>query len=171
MCLQDKNTISFNMSLYLKEDLAREGDKMPDSTKKDASQWQRVRTTSGSPFLTVRHQVLVELIIQYQHETSDDGTIPIAQEVLRFSVPLHFVIPSMPFTSLPSQSSTSLVSSSSSQENNRRVPYGKHALMKIPAYSQLFYPNGEPRCNDWESQGEPLPLYCKAENISFSESE
>jgi len=104
----------------------------------------------------------VELICQYQHDGADDDTNSptIAQELLRFSIPLHFVIPTAPFVHNHSVSSTSLSLNPTPHQQN---PYDKHTSMKIPAYSQLFYSNGDPRFNEWDTHGEALPAYCKDE--------
>ena len=163
--LEREKAITFDVSLNIGE-VPREGYDIPLLSKKEGSQWKQIRTTCESPFSKVQHQVLVELIVQYQRdETPGDNAIPIAQEVLRFLIPLHFVVPSLPslpFSPFNTCSSTSLASSPSSQnDGNQRHPYKKAAFMKIPAYSQLFYPNGDPRHNEWEIRGEPLPVYCK----------
>lgn len=127
------------------------------SPSPNLSKWKHIRTTSDSPFLKVRHQLFVELICAYEHEGAPgegDSGPSIATESLHFILPLHFVVPA-----LPSPNSLS-VNGNSSPESLQNDPYSK-ASLKIPAYSQLFYSNGEPREDGWNSEGEQLPIYSK----------
>jgi hypothetical protein len=157
--LQKGEAISFDIALNMRDELAREGD---DISKSSKDSWKCIRATTETPFLRVRHQILVELICQYQYDDVEDGSSPIAQELLRFALPLHFVNSTAPFTSLSRSSSISLPSTS---QGSNESPYGNHTSMKIPAYSQLFYSNGDPRFNEWDLQGESLPAYCKDEEM------
>jgi hypothetical protein len=112
-----------------------------------------IRSHYDSPHLRVRHQLVVAVLCSYEHDNAEGSDEPlVAFEALNFTIPLHFVLPGSAPTVSPFSPLVSPI----------RVtdPYSKQT-MKIPAYSQLFYSNGDPREDLWEATGEQLPVYEK----------
>ncbi|KAI0063430.1 hypothetical protein BV25DRAFT_428479 [Artomyces pyxidatus] len=122
----------------------------------------KLRPSGQSPFFGVKHAMHVSVTCVYDGE---DGEVA-ATENLRFTLPVDFVrvrptpvTPPVRIQSLSSHASSE--SSCSSITMPFLVPYGNPEL---PAYSQLFYSNGDRKVDD----STPLPLYTPSPNSSCS---
>ncbi|KZT39728.1 hypothetical protein SISSUDRAFT_590270 [Sistotremastrum suecicum HHB10207 ss-3] len=106
-----------------------------------------IRPSSNSPLFKVSHELVVELTISYVNP-SDSDSPQILREVLHFSLPLRFVATPSP----------ALITSASVSPVGSRNPKSYPTIANLPAYSQLFYANGERRDDPELGQ---LPLYQK----------
>ncbi|KAH9066458.1 hypothetical protein EDB87DRAFT_1554034 [Lactarius vividus] len=116
----------------------------------------RLRATSQSPLFNVKHSMRVNLTLSYD---GGDGK-PSATSIISVSLPLNFVrLRSAARTnthSLPSQLPLERLSLSDCPAFPVTVsPTNSYNVPELPAYSQLFHPNGDVRRNDCA----PLPLY------------
>lgn len=101
------------------------------------------RITESGPLFSVDHLLRVAVHCEYDDPTEQE---PIHKR-LQFSLPLQLIhLPNTPVPSMGGNSDAGLPT-----ESQMKVPPA-HSL---PAYSQLFYPNGE-RKIDYST---PLPLY------------
>lgn len=102
----------------------------------------KLRPTESGPLFAVQHELRVSLGLTYDFP---DGQV--ATEILYFKVPLRFmhVAPLLPSMTI---SPTLLVDSPTAPSLPPLIPYA------LPAYSQLFYSNGERKLDPM-----PLPLY------------
>ncbi|KDQ18067.1 hypothetical protein BOTBODRAFT_42507 [Botryobasidium botryosum FD-172 SS1] len=94
-----------------------------------------VTTEMDAPFYRIRHEVRVNITLAYQPPNGANSII----ETVHVSAPLRFV-------HIPSSSHT-----------NSRSPSPSPAPLTLPAYSQLFYENGERKELDHEVDW--LPAY------------
>ena len=118
----------------------------------------RLRATSEGPLFSVKHSMRFGVTLSYN---GADGKSP-ATSTLHYSLPLDFVrLRSAARTnthSLPSQLPLERLSLSDSPALPATVPPTRtdpYNVPVLPAYSQLFHPNGDVRRDD----GVPLPLY------------
>jgi len=115
----------------------------------------RLRETSQGPFFSVSHSLRVVVTLTYDDENENEKPTPTS--FLAFTLPLNFVrlrATAPPSSPLP-QSRVSMSSSDahSSTTTTSSQPYS--SVPELPAYSQLFYPNGDARDDD----SIPLPRY------------
>ena len=137
----------------------------------------RLRATSQGPLFSVRHSIRATVTLAYDGANSDDDatatTVPMATSTLSFTLPLNFVRlrsappppppPSncvgaaYPQPSSPPSPDGHLSSfpDSSSVLPVAMPPTHPYHIPQLPAYSQLFYPNGDAKHDD----SIPLPLY------------
>lgn len=122
-----------------------------------------LRASSLGPFFGVRHSLRVILALSYDGDADgrDDGKPDPPTSFLAFTLPLNFVrhrctartrspTPlSSPERSPSSGDAPALPTPTSMQ------PSQSYDMTELPAYSQLFYPNGDARHDD----SIPLPLY------------
>ena len=116
----------------------------------------RLRATSQGPFFSVKHLMRFNVTFSYD---GADGKSP-ATSSLAYSLPLDFVrLRSAARTnthSLPSQLPLERLSLSDSPAAPVIVPpTNSYNVPELPAYSQLFHPNGDVKRDDCV----PLPLY------------
>ena len=128
---------------------------------------QLLRPSGDSPLFSVQHELRVGLQFSYDAEpTGTSSTVQAAHRQLDFKVPLRFAhIPPASRVSSAASSVTdlSLPLLPPGQSNiivNSSAGLGMMAdtrpyIVSLPAYSQLFYPNGD-RKIDYSI---PLPLY------------
>lgn len=111
-----------------------------------------LRATSQGPLSNVKHSMRLSVTLSYD---GADRNSP-ATSSISISLPLDFVRLRSPARtnthSLPSQLPLEHLSLSDSPALPVTVP---PAMPELPAYSQLFHPNGDVRRDD----GVPLPLY------------
>ncbi|KAI9458276.1 hypothetical protein F5148DRAFT_1287458 [Russula earlei] len=120
--------------------------------KDDALLWTgtpRLRESSQSPFFSVAH--VLRVIITLSYEGTDDGKSCLTS-FLAFSLPLNFV---RTRSSHPRSPSPERSDASAFLPSTRLPPSQPYHVPDLPAYSQLFYPNGDLRHDD----SIPLPLY------------
>ncbi|KAG0705113.1 hypothetical protein DFH29DRAFT_908915 [Suillus ampliporus] len=101
------------------------------------------RVSEISPLFSVRHMMHIALRCAYEHP---DGEV--VYERLHFSLPMQNVRVPVPVTSSAADHSQTI---ECAMELQKSAPYSQ----SLPAYSQLFYSNGE-RKIDYSI---PLPLY------------
>lgn len=135
--------------------------------KEGALDWTgspRLRETSQSPFFSVSHSLRVVVTLTYDSDGDNDNGKPPPTSYLAFALPLNFVrLRPAVRTSSPHPHPQSQVSSSDALPAavalpTTRIPpssQGYYSVPELPAYSQLFYPNGDVRHDD----SIPLPLY------------
>ena len=115
----------------------------------DASEWTgtpRLRATSQGPFFCVRHSL--RAIVGLSYGRPEDGEANLLKSFLAFTLPLSFVrLQSTARTHFSSGAPALLPTTM-----QLSLPYD---MSELPAYSQLFYPNGDSRHDD----SIPLPLY------------
>lgn len=116
-----------------------------------------LRETSQGPFFSVSHSLRVIVTLTYD-DNNNDNEKPPPTSFLAFVLPLNF-IRLRPATRPPSPQSQSRVSSSDDTPATTlptTTPSSQtYSVPELPAYSQLFYPNGDVRHDD----SIPLPLY------------
>ncbi|KAI0053871.1 hypothetical protein FA95DRAFT_9337 [Auriscalpium vulgare] len=121
----------------------------------------RLRPTGQSPFFVVKH--LMQITIACSYQGAEGG--PLATDDLRFSVPISFVrlrpTPMVLPVRVDSLQTTASQSSALSITMPLSLPY---SAPDLPAYSQLYYSNGD-RKVDYTV---PLPLYTPSANSSES---
>lgn len=120
-----------------------------------------LRPSSSGPLFGVRHEVRISLTCTY--EFPDEGGV--ACETINFGIPLTF---SRVAPSLPPRSSSPTPSEATDIEYNSSIPALPPLLpyaQNLPAYSQLFYSNG-----DRKFDATPLPLYTPRDSPSASTS-
>jgi hypothetical protein len=128
--------------------------------KEDIAEWMgtpHLRVTSQSPFFGVKHSI--RAIVDLSYDGADDGKPP-ATSSLAFALPLSFVRFRCGARGTRSPSPSSSSERSSSPDAPALVPATAQPLQpynvpELPAYSQLFYPNGDVRHDD----SIPLPVY------------
>ena len=117
----------------------------------------RLRVTSQGPFFGVRHALRAVVSLSYGG-TEDDETSP-PKSFFAFTIPLSFVrfrSTARTHFSMPQSSPESSSSSGASALFLTTMqPTRPCDMSELPAYSQLFYPNGDSRHDD----SIPLPLY------------
>lgn len=129
--------------------------------KEGALDWTgspRLRETSQGPFFSVSHSLRVVVTLTYDDgdNNNDDGKPP-PTSFLAFVLPLNFVR-LRPAARASSPVPVSQVSSSDAPVVlPTTIPSSQQAysVPELPAYSQLFYPNGDMRHDD----SIPLPRY------------
>ncbi|KAK0210989.1 hypothetical protein DFS33DRAFT_1406881 [Desarmillaria ectypa] len=138
----------------------------PDIKQDESSDWiglPSLRPTGSSPLLTLRHEVCISLMITYDLPDQNQQ----ATETLTFAIPLRFahVPPPPPLSAhsspLPVPSQSMVIPFA---ESLPAISSG-HSETALPAYSQLFYSNG-----DRKPDSIPLPLYTAHEQPCPSES-
>jgi hypothetical protein len=123
---------------------------------KGALDWMgtpRVRETSQGPFFSVKHSLRVVVTLSY--DDGENNGKPSPTSFLAFTLPLNFVrlrgmsraCSPQPPSPVPSSDAPALPTTMPSPQ-----PY---CVPELPAYSQLFYSNGDVRHDD----SIPLPLY------------
>lgn len=126
--------------------------------KEGALDWAgspRLRETSQGPFFNVSHSLRVIVTLTYD-DGEDDGKPP-PTSFLAFVLPVKFVR-LRPAARSPSPHPQSGVSPSSDTPAAlpTMMPTSQtYSVPELPAYSQLFYPNGDVRHDD----SIPLPRY------------
>ncbi len=113
----------------------------------------RLRETSQGPFFSVSHSLRV--IVTLTYNDGDDNEKPPPTSFLAFTLPLNFVRHRAPARS-SSPHPESRVSLSDAPALPTTMPSSQpYSAPELPAYSQLFYPNGDVRHDD----SIPLPRY------------
>jgi hypothetical protein len=115
----------------------------------DTSEWAgppRLRATSQGPFFCVRHSLRAIVVLSYGRPEDDEASLP--KSFLAFTLPLSFV-------HLQSTARTRFSSGAPALLPTTTRLSLPHDMSELPAYSQLFYPNGDSRDDD----SVPLPLY------------
>ncbi|GJE96438.1 hypothetical protein PsYK624_126350 [Phanerochaete sordida] len=129
----------------------------PQERPADWQQSKTVRTSSLSPLLTVTHRMYVTLKCTYDVDGTATGAR--VEERLRFHVPLRFVRvpprPRQPRSSTPTLVGHVRADSASSEETLVGLPPSAPYASTLPAYSQLYYSNGDRKID----YSVPLPLY------------
>ncbi|KAI0273419.1 hypothetical protein BC834DRAFT_207232 [Gloeopeniophorella convolvens] len=122
----------------------------------------RLRASGQSPFFGVRHALRVAVQCTYD----DDSAAAPASDCLSFSLPLEFVrlrgaarSPPPRTHSLPGYPPTLVAPAPVTMP-----PTHPYNVPELPAYSQLFYANGDERYDD----PTPLPLYTPAHSPDAS---
>jgi hypothetical protein len=112
-----------------------------------------LRETSQSPFFSVLHSLRVIVTLTYD---DNDNAKPPPTSFLAFVLPLKFVR-LRPAARTPSPHPPSPVSFSDTPAvlPTMMAPSQTYSVPELPAYSQLFYPNGDVRHDD----SIPLPRY------------
>ncbi|KAI0006196.1 hypothetical protein BJV74DRAFT_792558 [Russula compacta] len=136
--------------------------------KDDRLEWAgtpRLRETSEGPFFGVKHSLYVVVTLSYDG-VGDDGKPPTSH--LAFTLPLRFAR----FRGTGIARSGSPLSQSSSPERlslagaptlPTTMPSSQpYHVPELPAYSQLFHPNGDVKHDD----SIPLPLYTPSPDVS-----
>jgi len=120
----------------------------------------RLRETSQGPFFSVSHLLRVIVTLTYDDDGDDSGKPP-PTSFLAFALPLNFVR-LRPAARTSSPRPQSRVSSSGTDTPAAALPTTTtippsqtYSVPELPAYSQLFYPNGDVRHDD----SIPLPRY------------
>jgi hypothetical protein len=117
----------------------------------------RLRATSQGPFFVVRHTLRVTVALSYG-EPEDGTPNPPPTSTLVFALPLSFArfrCAARSRSPTPS-SSPERSPSSGAPALPATIPLSQSCdVAELPAYSQLFYPNGDLRHDD----SIPLPLY------------
>ena len=116
----------------------------------------RLRATSQGPFFGVRHSLRAIVTLSYGAPADGESSPP--QSTLAFTLPLNFVrFRCVARSRSPTPLSTPELSPSSSTQAlpTTMVPTQPYDLVELPAYSQLFYSNGDSKHDD----SIPLPLY------------
>ena len=132
--------------------------------KEGALDWTgspRLRETSQSPFFSVSHSLRIVVTLTYDNDSGK----PTPTSYLAFALPLNFVrLRPAARTSSPHPHPQSRVFSSDVAPAAVALPttttipppsQNYYSVPELPAYSQLFYPNGDVRHDD----SIPLPLY------------
>ncbi|TDL25017.1 hypothetical protein BD410DRAFT_73598 [Rickenella mellea] len=119
------------------------------------------RATEVGPLLSVRHEMQVVLACAY--DRAEESLEPLTEH-LTFVLPLHFVavpptLPTPAHSRAPSAASlrcppSPTPSSSCSSASHAMPPVLPYAVL-LPAYSQLFHPNGDRKID----YSVPLPVY------------
>ncbi|KAH9079591.1 hypothetical protein EDB83DRAFT_2514090 [Lactarius deliciosus] len=127
-----------------------------------------LRPTSQSPLFNVKHLMRVNLTFSYD---GGDGK-PSATSIISVSLPLDFVrLRSAARTnthSLPSQLPLERLSLSDCPARPVTVPPASpYNVPELPAYSQLFHPNGDVRRDGFV----PLPLYTPCPTLGHTSEE
>jgi len=131
-------------------------------SKEGALDWTgspRLRETSKGPFFSVSHSLRVIVTLTYDDGDDDnnDNEKPLPTSFLAFVLPLKFVR-LRPAARTPSPHPQSPVSPSDTPAvviPTTTPPSQTYSVPELPAYSQLFYPNGDVRHDD----SIPLPRY------------
>jgi hypothetical protein len=128
----------------------------------DASEWAGtplLRATSQSPFFGVKHSLRVILALSYGDAGDGDGKPDPPTSFLAFTLPLSFVRHRCTARTRSPSPLSSLESSPLSGDGHAlpmtTTPSQSYDMAELPAYSQLFYSNGDVRQDD----SVPLPLY------------
>ena len=127
--------------------------------KEDPLEWMgtpRLRATSQGPFFGVRHALRAIVTLSYGAPADGEPNPP--KSFLAFTLPLSFVRFRCAARSCsPTPLSTPELSPSSGAQAlpTTMVPSQPYDMAELPAYSQLFYSNGDARLDD----SIPLPLY------------
>ena len=129
-------------------------------SKDDPFEWTgtpRLRATSQGPFFSVRHTL--RAVVSLSYGSLEDGEANLPKSFLAFTLPLSFVrfqSTARTHFSIPMSSPGPSSSSGAPALLPTTVqPSRPYHMPELPAYSQLFYPNGDSRHDD----SIPLPLY------------
>jgi hypothetical protein len=124
--------------------------------KEGALDWTgspRLRETSQGPFFSVSHSLRVIVTLTYNDGDDDDGKPP-PTSFLAFVLPLNFVR-LRPAARASSPHPVSSSDTPAAALPTTIPPSQTYSVPELPAYSQLFYPNGDVRHDD----SIPLPRY------------
>lgn len=126
--------------------------------KEGALDWTgspRLRETSQGPFFSVSHTLRVIVTLTYDDD-DDDGKPP-PTSFLAFVLPVNFVRlrPAARASSPRPQSQVSSSDTLAALPTTTPPTQQAYSVPELPAYSQLFYPNGDIRHDD----SIPLPRY------------
>ena len=127
--------------------------------KDDPLEWMgtpRLRATSQGPFFGVRHALRAIVALSYGAPADGEPNPP--KSLLAFTLPLSFVrFRCAARSRSPTPLSTPELSPSSGTQAlpTTMVPSQPYDMAELPAYSQLFYSNGDARHDD----SIPLPVY------------
>ena len=116
----------------------------------------RLRATSQGPFFGVRHALRAIVALSYGAPADGEPNPP--KSFLAFTLPLSFVrsrCAARSHFSIPMSSPEPSSSGASALLTTTMQPSRPYDMSELPAYSQLFYPNGDSRHDDSIS----LPLY------------
>ncbi|KAI0256875.1 hypothetical protein BJV78DRAFT_1278496 [Lactifluus subvellereus] len=122
----------------------------------------RLRASSQGPLFSVRHSMRATVTLVY--DGADAGeTVPVATSTLSFTLPLNLVrLRGAPhncvgaaYSQPPSAPGCPLSPDASALPAVAMPPTHPYHIPELPAYSQLFYPNGDVKHDD----SIPLPLY------------
>jgi hypothetical protein len=131
--------------------------------KEGALDWTgspRLRETSQGPFFSVSHTLRVVVTLTYDGDDNDndnDSGKPPPTSFLAFVLPLNFVrLRSAARAASPHpQSRVSSCDTPAALPTTTPPSQQAYSVPELPAYSQLFYPNGDIRHDD----SIPLPRY------------
>ena len=145
-------TIEFRVPFTRSPSRHRKGD--------DTLEWMgtpRLRATSQGPFFGARHALRAIVSLSYGSPEDDETSLP--KSFFAFTLPLSFVRFRSParthFPMSPSSPEPSSSSGASALLLTTMQPSRRCEMSELPAYSQLFYPNGESR----HDGSIPPPLY------------
>jgi hypothetical protein len=125
--------------------------------KECALEWAgtpRLRETSESPFFSVKHSLRVVVTLSYDDRDDDSGKPP-PTSYLAFTLPLSFVRLRSTARACSPRPHSPVSSSDAPALPTTMPPSQPYYVPELPAYSQLFYSNGDMRHDD----STPLPLY------------
>jgi hypothetical protein len=139
-------------------------------SKDESLEWTgtpRLRTTSQGPLFGVKHSIRASVTLTYD---GADDTERASSTFITFTLPVNFVRlrgasrPCTPPAPHPQSPSLDQLSSSdpSSVAPAAVPPMPPYHTPELPAYSQLFYPNGAAKHDD----SIPLPLYTPSPSSS-----
>jgi hypothetical protein len=128
--------------------------------KEGALDWTgspRLRESSQGPFFNVSHSLRVVVTLTYDDgDDNNDNEKPPPTSFLAFVLPLNFVrLRPAARTSSPRPQSPVSSSDTPAALPTTMPPSQTYSVPELPAYSQLFYPNGDVRHDD----SIPLPRY------------
>lgn len=139
--------------------------------KDDRLEWTgtpRLRETSEGPFFGVKHSLYVVVTLSYD---CDDGNPPLTS-YLAFTLPLRFarlrgtgiarIGSPLPQSSSPPPERLSSSGTRAPTLPTTMPPSQPYYVPELPAYSQLFHPNGDVKHDD----SIPLPLYTPSPDVS-----
>jgi hypothetical protein len=130
-------------------------------SKERALDWTgspHLRETSQGPFFSVSHSLRVIVTLTYNDGDDDDDEKPPPTSFLAFVLPINFVrLRPAARSPFPHPDPPSRVSSSDTPAvlATTMPPSQTYSVPELPAYSQLFYPNGDVKHDD----SIPLPRY------------
>jgi hypothetical protein len=111
----------------------------------------RLRETAQGPFFSVKHSMRVLVTLSYDE---GDGK-PASSSFLTFALPLRFVRLRGAARACSPHPCSRVSSSDGPALPTTMPPSQPYCAPELPAYSQLFYSNGDVRHDD----SIPLPLY------------
>jgi hypothetical protein len=127
--------------------------------KDESLEWTgtpRLRTTAQGPLFGVKHSIRATVTLVYDGADAGGDTEPAATSDLVFTLPLNFVrLRRAPPHTLLAHSQQPSPDHFSSSLPVAMPPTHPYQIPELPAYSQLFYSNGDAKYDD----SIPLPLY------------